>query len=55
MNHTYTWTNSESHLDQSNITMVNLGGESVWYQMNKNRPDFWKAWQAMVTVSTTMS
>ena len=37
-----------------NITMVNLNGESVWYQMNKNRPEFWRAWQAMITVSTTM-
>lgn len=23
--------------------------------MNQNRPEFWKAWQAMTLVSTTMS
>lgn len=23
--------------------------------MNANRPDFWKAWQAMALVSTTMT
>ena len=34
---------------------MNLAGQSVWFQMNENRPEFWKAWQAMTMVSTTMS
>lgn len=34
--------------------MFNLDGEAVWYQMNMNRPTFYKAWQAQVLASTTM-
>ena len=31
-----------------------MDAEGVWYQLNANRPDFFKSWQAMALASTTM-
>ena len=44
---------SDSYNNQ-NFTHINFDGQSIWYQMNANRPTFWKAWQAMALASSTM-
>ena len=54
MMHNYTLINTEKQIDQNKVNMFNLDGEAVWYQMNMNRPTFYKAWQAQVLASTTM-
>ena len=47
--------NTGEQLNATEITTLNLDGQSVWYQMNAERPEFWKAWQSMTLVSTTMT
>ena len=56
MFHTYTQQPPEesNNFTNTNITHINFDGQSIWYQMNQNRPQFWKAWQTMAIVSSTM-
>ena len=45
MNHNYSLSEDSSpDLELTNIQMLNLDGEAIWYQMNSNRPEFFKAW-----------
>lgn len=40
--------------ERRKIKTVNLDAEATWYQLNLNRPEFFRAWQAMALVSSTM-
>ena len=54
MSHTYNQNAPAKRLRDTQIQQLNLDGMAIWYQMNENRPEFWKAWQAMTLVSSTM-
>ena len=54
MDHTYTLMDDENSVPEKEIQTLNLDAESVWYQMNADRPTFFKAWQSVTLASTTM-
>ena len=55
MEYDYTLTNTQhTNIEETPIRQVNLDGESVWFQMNYQRPTFQKSWQAVTLASSTM-
>ena len=54
MKHDYTLDSPPNANMSIPIKQINFDGQDIWYQMNKNRPDFWKAWQSMTVASSSM-
>lgn len=55
MNYDYKLSESTSaSKEHHKVQTVNLEAEAIWFQLNYNRPEFFKAWQAMALASSTM-